>query len=38
MEDILSAYYLMTEWKPELITELLNLLTPENVRVAVVAK
>ncbi|CAB3224482.1 unnamed protein product [Arctia plantaginis] len=38
MEDILSAYYLMTEWKPELITELLSLLTPENVRVAVVAK
>ncbi|XP_075989549.1 insulin degrading metalloproteinase [Anticarsia gemmatalis] len=38
MEDVLSAYYIMTEWKPELITELLSLLTPENVRVGVVAK
>uniref|UniRef100_A0A2A4K9R5 Insulin-degrading enzyme n=1 Tax=Heliothis virescens TaxID=7102 RepID=A0A2A4K9R5_HELVI len=38
MEDVLCAYYLMTEWKPELITELLSLLTPENVRVGIVAK
>ncbi|XP_052757227.1 insulin-degrading enzyme [Galleria mellonella] len=38
MEDVLSAYYLMTEWKPELIDELLALLTPENVRVGIVAK
>ncbi|PZC78546.1 hypothetical protein B5X24_HaOG202112 [Helicoverpa armigera] len=38
MEDVLCAYYLMTEWKPELIQELLSLLTPENVRVGIVAK
>ncbi|XP_073964401.1 insulin-degrading enzyme-like [Choristoneura fumiferana] len=38
MEDVLSAYYLLTEWRPELIDELLDLLTPENVRVGIVAK
>ncbi|XP_059056588.1 insulin-degrading enzyme [Achroia grisella] len=38
MEDVLSAYYLISEWKPELIDEMLSLLTPENVRIAVVAK
>ncbi|XP_026744064.1 insulin-degrading enzyme [Trichoplusia ni] len=38
MEDVLSAYYLMTEWKPELIDYLLTLLTPENVRIGIVAK
>ncbi|XP_053623263.1 insulin-degrading enzyme [Plodia interpunctella] len=38
MEDVLSAYYIMTEWRPDLIEELLALLTPENVRVGVVAK
>ncbi|CAK1587423.1 unnamed protein product [Parnassius mnemosyne] len=38
MEDVLSAYYLMTEWRPELIEELLDQLTPDNVRVGIVAK
>ncbi|XP_045456766.1 insulin-degrading enzyme [Melitaea cinxia] len=38
MQDILSAYYLMTEWRPDLIENLLGLLTPDNVRVGVVAK
>ncbi|XP_060809254.1 insulin-degrading enzyme isoform X1 [Amyelois transitella] len=38
MEDVLSAYYIMTEWRPDLIEELLDLLTPENVRVGIVAK
>ncbi|KAM3955202.1 insulin degrading metalloproteinase [Aphomia sociella] len=38
MEDVLSAYYLMTEWRPELIEDLLSLLVPENVRVGIVAK
>ncbi|CAG9106505.1 unnamed protein product [Plutella xylostella] len=38
MEDVLSAYYIMSEWRPDLIEELLNLLTPENVRVGIVAK
>ncbi|XP_049883205.1 insulin-degrading enzyme [Pectinophora gossypiella] len=38
MEDVLSAYYLMSEWRPELIDELLALLTPDNVRVGIVAQ
>lgn len=38
MEDVLSAYYIMSEWRPELIEDLLALLTPENVRVGIVAK
>ncbi|XP_026333644.1 insulin-degrading enzyme, partial [Hyposmocoma kahamanoa] len=38
MEDVLSAYYLLSEWKPELITEMLDFLTPDNVRVCVIAK
>ncbi|KOB70370.1 Insulin-degrading enzyme, partial [Operophtera brumata] len=35
MEDVLSAYYIVSEWRPELIDELLSMLTPENVRVGV---
>ncbi|XP_023937741.2 insulin-degrading enzyme [Bicyclus anynana] len=38
MQDIMSAYYLLTDWRPDLIDELLALLTPDNVRVGVVAK
>lgn len=38
MEDILCNYYLLTEWKPEMITQLLDDFTPENIRVAIVAK
>ncbi|KAJ8705714.1 hypothetical protein PYW08_012760 [Mythimna loreyi] len=38
IEDVLCAYYIMTEWKPELIESLLSLLTPDNVRVGIVAK
>ncbi|XP_045541115.1 insulin-degrading enzyme [Papilio machaon] len=38
MEDILSAYYLLSEWKPELIEEVLSRLVPKNVRIGVVAK
>ncbi|XP_048003633.1 insulin-degrading enzyme isoform X2 [Leguminivora glycinivorella] len=38
IEDVLSAYYLLTEWKPELVDELLAMLTAENVRVGIVAK
>ncbi|CAH2101006.1 unnamed protein product [Euphydryas editha] len=38
MQDILSASYLMTEWRPDLIENLLELLTPDNVRVEVGAK
>ncbi|XP_039761918.1 insulin-degrading enzyme [Pararge aegeria] len=38
MQDILSTYYLLSDWRPDLIEELLSLLTPDNVRVGVVAK
>ncbi|XP_041968521.1 insulin-degrading enzyme [Aricia agestis] len=38
MDDVLSAYYLVSEWRPDLVDELLALLTPDNVRVGVVAK
>ncbi|VVC86828.1 unnamed protein product [Leptidea sinapis] len=38
MPDVLSAYYLITDWKPELIDEMLSLLTADNARIAVVAK
>lgn len=38
IEDVLSVYDLMTEWRPDLIEELLDCLTPENIRVAVMAK
>ncbi|XP_013144046.1 PREDICTED: insulin-degrading enzyme [Papilio polytes] len=38
MEDVLSAYYLLTEWKPELIEELQSRLVPNNVRIGIVAK
>ncbi|CAH2269862.1 jg7385 [Pararge aegeria aegeria] len=37
MQDILSTYYLLSDWRPDLIEELLSLLTPDNVRVGVVA-
>ncbi|CAK1554529.1 unnamed protein product [Leptosia nina] len=38
MEDVLSAYYLLSEWRPDLVQEMLDLLTPERVRLAVIAK
>ncbi|CAG9574977.1 unnamed protein product [Danaus chrysippus] len=38
MQDVLSAYYLMTDWRPDLVDDMLALLTPENVRVGIVAK
>jgi hypothetical protein len=38
MPEILSACWDMCEFKPELITDLLTKLTPENIRVAVVGK
>lgn len=38
MEDVLAGGYKLTEWKPDLINELLGYLSPENVRAAVVAK
>ncbi|XP_013165339.1 PREDICTED: insulin-degrading enzyme [Papilio xuthus] len=38
MEDILRAYYYLSDWKPELIEEVLTRLVPNNVRIGVVAK
>lgn len=38
MEDILTAHHILTEWRPDLITHLLDMLEPDRVRVAVVGK
>ena len=38
MEDLLKGPYLMTEWNPVLIDEILSRLTPCNVRVLAIAK
>ncbi|KAG8198306.1 hypothetical protein JTE90_021560 [Oedothorax gibbosus] len=38
MDEVLSGPYLIQDYKPELIQQLLNLLTPENIRIAVVGK
>ena len=37
-EEVLAGGYLLTEWKPDMITNLLNRLTPAGVRVAVVGQ
>ena len=38
MEDLLKGPYLMTEWNPGLIDEILSRLTPSNVRILALAK
>jgi insulysin len=38
LNESLSAGYLLEEYKPDLITEVLNQLTPDKIRVAVVGK
>ncbi|XP_064466057.1 insulin-degrading enzyme-like isoform X2 [Ornithodoros turicata] len=38
MEDVLTGPYLLKEYKPELIEDILNRLVPDNIRVAVVGK
>lgn len=38
LEDVLSAGYILTEYNPELITEILSDLDPEKVRVTVVSR
>jgi hypothetical protein len=35
---VLTGGYILSEWRPELINSLLDCLTPQNVRVAVVAQ
>ncbi|KAF6207664.1 hypothetical protein GE061_016111 [Apolygus lucorum] len=37
-EDVLFGSYKLTDWRPDLITELLGYLRPDNVRVSVVGK
>ena len=37
-EEVLTAGYLITDWAPDLITEVLDHLIPDNVRVAVIAQ
>ena len=38
MNESLSAGYLLEEFRPDLITDVLNHLTPDNIRVSVVGK
>lgn len=38
IEEVLTGPRLFTEWKPELIEMLMTYLTPENVRISVIAQ
>nr|XP_022903817.1 insulin-degrading enzyme [Onthophagus taurus] len=38
LEDVLCGGYFLTDWKPEIITSLLNDFNPNNIRVGVIAK
>lgn len=38
MEEVLSGPFLMHEYRPDLIEDLLNRLVPQNIRVAVIGK
>lgn len=38
VKDVLSGPYLLEEWKPDLVESLLDLLTPDNVRIGIVAQ
>eukprot|EP00102_Acyrthosiphon_pisum_P023885 XP_016661095.1 PREDICTED: insulin-degrading enzyme-like [Acyrthosiphon pisum] len=38
IRDVLIAEHLIEEWKPELITELMNYFTPDNMRITVVSQ
>ncbi|XP_049939528.1 insulin-degrading enzyme [Schistocerca serialis cubense] len=38
LEEVLSGHYLITEWKPELIKMVMDYLTPQNIRIAVVGR
>lgn len=38
LADVLSANYLLTEWKPELIEEVLEKLNPFNSRIIIVGQ
>ena len=38
LEDVLQGPYMLTDWKPELVNDVLSLLVPSNVRVMVIAQ
>ena len=38
MEEALTGSYLLTEWRPELVEEVMDKLVPDNVRIAVIAQ
>lgn len=38
MEEVISGDYSFKEWKPDLVTSVLDMLTPENIRIAVIGK
>ena len=38
MEDVLKGPYMLTEWNPGLVNEILSCLTPSNVRVLAIAQ
>uniref|UniRef100_A0A182QBN9 Insulin-degrading enzyme n=1 Tax=Anopheles farauti TaxID=69004 RepID=A0A182QBN9_9DIPT len=38
LEDVLVAHYLMTEWRPDLVEELVSKLTPDNARLIIVGQ
>ncbi|XP_020292220.1 insulin-degrading enzyme isoform X2 [Pseudomyrmex gracilis] len=38
MNEVLCAEYIYTEWRPDVITEIMEYLTPQNIRIHVAAK
>ena len=38
LPDVISGSYLLYEFRPDLIDEVMNRLTPDNVRIAVIGK
>lgn len=38
MEHVLCANHFLSEWKPELINEILDMLTPERIRITTMGK
>ena len=38
LEDVLKGPYMLTEWKPDLVNDILSRLTPSNVRVLTIAQ
>jgi insulysin len=38
MQEVLSAGYLLEEYRPELIVDILNMLIPDKIRIAIIGK